>query len=182
MATKTRKTISAKTRFDIFKRDGFVCQYCGAHPPKVLLEADHIVPVADGGGNETDNLIAACWTCNRGKAARSLDDIPISLQQKAVDVAEREAQLRGYHDVMEAKRQRLDDDVWRVAKVYMQHFRDDSIYKNALQSIKTFVDRLGVHETLDAMEIAVARKPYSKNTAFKYFCGICWTKIREQDA
>ena len=29
------RSLSKKARFEIFKRDGFVCQYCGAHPPKV---------------------------------------------------------------------------------------------------------------------------------------------------
>lgn len=44
-----RKAISKKTRFDVFKRDGFTCQYCGAHPPEVVLHIDHIIAVAEGG-------------------------------------------------------------------------------------------------------------------------------------
>ena len=31
-----RKPISKKTRFEIFKRDGFSCRYCGAHPPEAV--------------------------------------------------------------------------------------------------------------------------------------------------
>ena len=68
MATK-RKAISKKTRFEVFKRDGFTCQYCGAHPPQAILHVDHIVPVAEGGGNEDTNLVTACDHCNLGKAA-----------------------------------------------------------------------------------------------------------------
>lgn len=48
-----RKAISKKTRFEVFKRDRFTCQYCGATPPGVLLHIDHIHPVAEGGG--------ICW-------------------------------------------------------------------------------------------------------------------------
>ena len=33
-----RKQISARIRFEIFKRDQFTCQYCGAHPPAVILQ------------------------------------------------------------------------------------------------------------------------------------------------
>lgn len=29
--------ISKRLRFEVFKRDGFVCQYCGNHPPAVVL-------------------------------------------------------------------------------------------------------------------------------------------------
>jgi hypothetical protein len=64
-----------KLRFEIFKRDSFVCQYCGSHPPKAILHVDHIVPVADGGENDEDNLTTSCAACNLGKGARSLKDV-----------------------------------------------------------------------------------------------------------
>lgn len=57
----------AKTRFEVFKRDGFICQYCGRRPPEVILEADHIVPKSKGGTDIIENLITACYECNRGK-------------------------------------------------------------------------------------------------------------------
>lgn len=43
-----RKTISKKTRFEVFKRDSFTCQYCGRTAPDVILEIDHINPVNNG--------------------------------------------------------------------------------------------------------------------------------------
>lgn len=81
MATK-RKSVSKKTRFDVFKRDSFKCQYCGSHPPSVILHVDHIKPVADGGENEIDNLVTACESCNLGKGARLLSAIPETLAKK----------------------------------------------------------------------------------------------------
>ena len=56
-----------KTRFHIFKRDNFRCQYCGKSSPEVVLEVDHVVPVSKGGTNDFDNLITSCRECNRGK-------------------------------------------------------------------------------------------------------------------
>ena len=47
-----RKDISKKTRFEIFKRDSFTCQYCGRKAPDVLLVIDHIEPVSKGGTND----------------------------------------------------------------------------------------------------------------------------------
>lgn len=59
--------ISKHLRFEVFKRDGFTCQYCGRRPPDVVLELDHIQPVAKGGGDEVVNLLTSCFDCNRGK-------------------------------------------------------------------------------------------------------------------
>jgi len=40
----------------------------------VLLEVDHIHPVAEGGENDSENLITACEDCNRGKSSKLLTD------------------------------------------------------------------------------------------------------------
>lgn len=64
-----RKSLSKRTRFEVLKRDGFACRYCGRRPPEVELVVDHVFPVASGGGNEMANLAAACRDCNLGKAA-----------------------------------------------------------------------------------------------------------------
>lgn len=62
-----RKTISNRVRFEVLKRDGFACHYCGRKSPQVDLEIDHIQAVANGGSNDIGNLIAACQQCNSGK-------------------------------------------------------------------------------------------------------------------
>ena len=73
MASK-RKGIGKGLRFDVFKRDGFTCQYCGRQPPEVVLQVDHIVPVADGGGNDEMNLLTSCRACNLGKGKKRLEN------------------------------------------------------------------------------------------------------------
>lgn len=178
MAAK-RKAIGKKTRFEIFKRDGFTCQYCGAHPPEAVLHIDHITPVADGGQNDMDNLVTSCDHCNLGKGATSLDSVPASLSARAEQVAEREEQVRGYAEVMAAKRERIHQQAWDVADVFVDQFSLDGIRKDWLQSIKQFVEKIGVSDCLMAMDKAVAYKPWSKDQAFRYFCGICWNIDRE---
>lgn len=64
---ETRDPISPKLRFEVFRRDKYVCQYCGAAGPKVELEVDHKIPVSRGGTDDIDNLTTACFKCNRGK-------------------------------------------------------------------------------------------------------------------
>ena len=60
------------TRKRIFARDDFTCQYCGRRG--IQLECDHIVPVTRGGGDEDDNLATACFTCNRSKRDKMLEE------------------------------------------------------------------------------------------------------------
>lgn len=93
--TDMRKAISKKLRFDVFKRDNFKCQYCGAEAPKVVLHVDHINPVAKGGKNELLNLITACEGCNNGKSDRLLsDDSAVAKQRSQLEeLAERREQL-----------------------------------------------------------------------------------------
>ena len=67
-----RKPISKSLRFEVFKRDKFKCQYCGACAPEVLLNVDHIKPVAGGGENDIANLITSCHPCNSGKSDKPL--------------------------------------------------------------------------------------------------------------
>jgi hypothetical protein len=56
----------------VFARDNYTCAYCGEHGGK--LQCDHVFPVARGGGNEDENLVAACERCNRSKRDRLLED------------------------------------------------------------------------------------------------------------
>ena len=59
---------TTKLRFEVFKRDGFACKYCGAGAEDGMkLNIDHIIPVSRGGTNDMDNLITACHLCNAGK-------------------------------------------------------------------------------------------------------------------
>jgi hypothetical protein len=70
---KKRQALSVRTRFEIFKRDGFRCIYCGATPLNSTLQVDHVVAVANGGGNDPANLVTSCGACNSGKSAVPLE-------------------------------------------------------------------------------------------------------------
>ena len=45
-------------------------------------------------------------------------------------------------------------------------------------SLRTFIEQLGVHEVMSAMEIAQTTRYVNDSKRFRYFCGICWKKIR----
>ncbi len=171
-----RTAISTRTRFEIFKRDNFTCQYCGSHPPSIVLHIDHITPVSGGGTNSRDNLVTSCDSCNLGKSNVPLSMVPQSLKDKCHDIAEREKQLKGYYKIINTKRNRIDNEIWQVVQIFTPD--DSTIRRDWFQSIKRFIERLGLFEVLDAMEIAKAKHPRHHRQAWPYFCGICWNKIR----
>lgn len=73
------KRVTKRLRFEVLNRDGHTCRYCGGRAPDVELTVDHVVPVALGGANVPDNLVAACKDCNAGKSS-SHPDAPLVAQ------------------------------------------------------------------------------------------------------
>lgn len=68
-----RKLMTPQLREQVLIRDNYTCQLCGnsrENEPNLLLEVDHIVPIAKGGLTEIDNLQTLCWKCNRSKSAK----------------------------------------------------------------------------------------------------------------
>ena len=59
-----RETNRRITRRAILARDNHTCQYCGATSD---LTIDHVIPKTRGGPHTWDNVVAACWPCNKRK-------------------------------------------------------------------------------------------------------------------
>ncbi len=153
-------SVSPKTRFEVFKRDGFTCQYCGRKTPQVVLEADHIIPRAEDGGDEPENLVTSCWECNRGKGAGMLDDrAPVpEMHDQTVVILERELQLREYNEVKRQQRAREDAEIaelltyWTsLGRGFTKCWPDEPGLRWALRGVP-------MEDIKDAMEIAVTRK------------------------
>ena len=68
----------AFTRFNLFLRDEFRCQYCGT---KTELTFDHVIPRAAGGVTSWENVVAACAPCNLRKGSKSLRQVNMSLRK-----------------------------------------------------------------------------------------------------
>jgi 5-methylcytosine-specific restriction endonuclease McrA len=59
------------SRANIYARDEYTCQYCGDPFPMSELTFDHVVPVANGGRKDWENIVTCCVTCNRQKGGRT---------------------------------------------------------------------------------------------------------------
>jgi 5-methylcytosine-specific restriction endonuclease McrA len=60
----------AFTRFNVFLRDGFACQYCASRLPTHDLTFDHVIPRSRGGRTTWENVVTACGECNLRKGSR----------------------------------------------------------------------------------------------------------------
>jgi len=60
----------AFTRFNVFLRDSFTCQYCSYEGSAEELTFDHVVPRSRGGRTSWENVLTACSACNLEKGNR----------------------------------------------------------------------------------------------------------------
>ena len=59
------------SRVNIYARDGYRCQYCGARCSIDRLTYDHVIPRSRGGRTTWENIVSCCYTCNAEKANRT---------------------------------------------------------------------------------------------------------------
>lgn len=171
-------SVSKKVRFEVFKRDGFQCQYCGATPPKVTLEADHIQPKSKGGEDNTDNLITSCFSCNRGKSNIELSNIPQSISEKSELIQEKENQYKEYKKLLSNVKRRKTREANKINLIFEEFFEDRTLTdKFKKGSVVKFIDKLGYDEVEEAAYSAFSRMRNSGD-GVSYFCGICWNKIK----
>ncbi len=186
--------LSKRTRFEVFKRDKFTCTYCGRRPPDVLLEADHIVPRCEGGSDALENLTTSCEACNRGKAGKPLGDVAPAIDELQVmeamqEMAERARGLRGQMAAAEEAR-KAEEAVVEVVLGWWQEIGGSledggAVPDQKTASIRRFLQRLELEDLRQAMNATLSlwnQKPYTTQTgAWKYFCGTCWTMIRQRE-
>ena len=67
------------TRFNVFLRDKFTCQYCG---DKKDLTFDHLLPKSKGGITDWSNVVTACSTCNVKKGGKLYNKCDLKLKRK----------------------------------------------------------------------------------------------------
>lgn len=120
--TPRPRSLSKRTRFQVFERDGFTCQYCGKQPPDVVLHVDHIHPFSKGGSDDMDNLVTSCSDCNLGKSDRIIGcvsprpDASLMLARAAQEISE----VMDYRAMLEQR----NDEETRLVKHFQHMFID----------------------------------------------------------
>jgi hypothetical protein len=182
-----RKPLSKKIRFEVFKRDSFSCQYCGESAPNVVLNVDHIHPVALGGTNEIINLVTSCNSCNSGKSATPLDDRSVVKKQisQLKDLSERTEQLKmmaewraGLLAIEDKQLELYESEVFRQINRMLSEI--------GKREAKATIKKYGIDNVLLALEKSV--NSYLKNCddeavqkTLSYVPRICYWQKKEQD-
>jgi len=176
-----RRSLSNKIRFEVFKRDSFTCQYCGKKAPDVVLNVDHIKPVADGGTNDIFNLITSCFECNNGKR-----DIPLD-KQKELD------KQRESLEILEERRKQLDMLFkWKTELTSVKNYElekmeqfildtyDVSLTDSGKNNLQKYIKEFGINEVMESTQIAFDQYD-SFEKAFNYIPRICNVRKQQQD-
>lgn len=165
--------VSKRLRFEILRRDNHSCQSCGRRAPEVQLSVDHVVPVALGGSDDPSNLTTACTECNGGKSSIPADAAVVA------DVAN-DAKRWAAAIVQAAEELRLNDNtaVYEAVVSAWTNYRRHEIPKDYRQTIDQFLAAgLPAGDIVQMAHVADAKPNVYKR--WSYFCGCCWTRIRE---
>ena len=154
-----RSEITKKVRFEVFKRDKFTCQYCGRMAPDVVLEVDHIKPIAEGGNNGMLNLITSCRDCNRGKGkVRLSDDQEVKKQQEELRIlAEKREQLKMMMDWRMELSSLQQEEVEYVCDYWYVTNGTYSLNDRGRAAVMDLLKQFSIQEILDAIDIALAQ-------------------------
>lgn len=164
-------SIGKKLRFTVFDRDRFTCRYCGRDSSEVKLEVDHVLAVANGGGDEIENLVTSCFDCNRGKS----DSLTGTVAPNESDRLWRLQELQEQKEIAMANRELIS-----IRKESRQDFHDalcevigrESIGQRTLSVLFKYTEEFGVAKVLKWAEQATAVTNGSENNVGRYISGI----------
>lgn len=190
---KTRGVVavSKRLRFEILRRDNHTCRYCGATPPDAVMTVDHVVAVALGGTDKSNNLVAACSDCNAGKSSVPAD-APLIADASADDMRWGRAMQQAVD--IERKTRSNDNEFVRsfILRMIAAYEEDELRYElpavdvlndhvGTTRTIVQFRDNLLDLDDLDrAIRKAMSNKRIRERDIWRYFCGICWRMIEDR--
>jgi hypothetical protein len=155
--------------------------YCGKMPPEVTLQVDHVVPICKGGPDDSHNLVTSCRDCNAGKSGVPLSEMPHGHQETVEDRREKLEQLKAITELSIELRDEEERIFGIISDRWVTLDGDDPeeycIAGDRATAVRRFIKRLSVSEILEAVDLSFA-KSLSEHQQFKYFCGICWRKIK----
>lgn len=176
--------VSKRLRFEILRRDNHTCRYCGASAPGVKLTVDHVVPEALGGRDEPENLVTACEPCNSGKSSMPPDAAIVAevrtdamrwaraLKAVATARAEMQAERDAYVGAF-----RNEWESWGWGFNHRETFPVPDSWRDSVERL--YDVGLPVEDLVRAASKALGNDRVAVDQKFRYFCGVCWSTVRE---
>lgn len=164
--------ISKRTRFEIMRRDDYTCRYCRSK--ENALTIDHVVPVALGGTDHPDNLVAACAACNSGKGSTGPAEAIVADVKdddaRWADALKRAAEIRATKREAFLEYRDTFGELWPL---YLPDGWEDTIESLYEAGLPADDLRRAVRAALNAR---------NADSPFRYFCGVAWRMVRELQA
>lgn len=164
-------------RFEVFKRDSFKCKYCWKNPEQdVVLEVDHIIPVAKWWWNEIENLITACFDCNRWKRDKMIDTKVVNkdMKNEVEQLKEQAETLRDYYKYLKLKN-KLDTDKWSIYRFIDISWEDPHDWR--YKDIESMIKKYWMEIAIEWWKIFLAKDIDDT----KYFFWICKNIYQKQN-
>ena len=179
--------VSKSLRFQVFRRDGNVCQYCGGRPPDVALVVDHVVPVALGGCDGPENLTTSCRDCNAGKSATPADAPVVAAVSERQRAFRAEMERLAVVDKDDREGRDLDwfTDLWdehEWSGGWNRPTGSADLPSNWQGSVRTWQKRGLTRDDIGfAIDRAQNKEGMSPDAVFRYMAGICWRILTERE-
>lgn len=171
---EVRPPASKRLRFEILKRDGFKCRYCGATAIESLLHVDHVHPKSEGGDDDPANLVTSCSSCNLGKSNIKLDDSRIqqgTTTEAMLEHAEQVGEYLSAVKVVEQKRAEVLD----FLTVKWNAVNRNSLLEWQADHIAILARKYPLDVLIDAIEITGV-KGLGATGSIKYLYGVLRNK------
>lgn len=173
--------LSKRLRFEVLRRDGHRCRYCGAEAGAKPLQIDHVVPEALGGKSEPSNLVTACEPCNSGKTSTT-PDAPV-VEQVSEDALRWSTAMQQAVARMEAKLKERDDrnagflDEWNSYSAGGKPIPLDPTWSASLTRLRS----TGLTDPLvsEAVKATMGANKVLPENRFRYFCGVAWNMVNQ---
>jgi hypothetical protein len=146
----------------------------------VLLEADHIEPVAKGGTDDFLNLVTACKDCNSGKSDKRLSDSVVLDKQRAQleELQERREQIDMMFQWQKGLLELQDEVVDRLHSIWAEHVSGYTLNEKGLRNLKKLNKTYSVDEIVSAIRIAADQYiEFKDESPTKASVEIAWKKV-----
>lgn len=175
----SRKTISARLRFEILRRDKHACRYCGCVAPDVKLTVDHVIPVSLGGSNDPQNLVTACEGCNSGKSSMPADAPFVA------DVSARAAEFASVRDEVMAERRSTrdaEDEVIHAWNSWTCAGRPIPYDPGWRKTVRFWIGcGFDAQDLIEMLTTSMQKDKVGPDDKWRYFCGIVWNTLNDID-
>jgi hypothetical protein len=174
--------VSKRMRFEVLRRNGFRCHYCGAGADKAELTVDHVTPVALGGIDDPSNLVTACEPCNSGKTSTTPDaELVADVAEDAArwSAAMQQAAAAGLEEARAIEEYRAPFlDAWKrwmASGKRRTHAVLPDNWKSSMDHFRTA--GLPAQMWPEIMDLAMGNRKIANVNVFRYACGIAWNKV-----